>query len=261
MQCQTLIIGELTATQRHMYSPPPEAGFFDAFQTAFAELTQTGDESIAAADGSSGQVSLADVLGATQTEMADLRGVGADDQREYAAILNEAYSSGAMSDPNAYLQSLSASELDVVRRIRCLADTINPATISQEGATNLLLPEGYSVDLNRDGIDELGAAKTLHFPPRDAPQAFQDAWFQATQGLEWADYAMHAMTFLSAFHVPGEVANSAPALASNRLESYQTIVDNYLAMLEHCRGMLPEGQYERDQPFFGRLQSLLQEIG
>lgn len=244
MQCQGLT-SELTATQRHMYSPTPDAGFFGAFQTAFAEFT----------DGSSSQVSLSDVLGATQTEMADLRGVSEADQLEYATILDKAYSSGAMDDPNAYLQSLSASDLDVVRRIRCLADTINPTTISQEGAANLLLPEGYSVDLNHDNIDEVGAAKTLHFPPRDAPQAFKDAWFEATQGLEGMDYATCAMTFLCSFAPPEGVASSLP---TDQLGSYETIVDNYLSMLDHYRGMLPDGQYDRDYPLFSKLQKLLQ---
>jgi hypothetical protein len=28
-------------------------------------------------------------------------------------------------------------------------------------------------------------------------------------------------------------------------------------MLDRCRGMLAEGQYERDQPFFSRLKGLL----
>lgn len=256
MQCQALT-SELTAAQRHMYSPAPEAGFFDAFQTAFAELTQTAT-STAEADGSGCRVSLADVLGATQTEMADIRGVSEADQLEYATILNEAYSTGAMDDPNAYLQSLSTSELDVVRRIRCLADTIHPAAISEEGAANLLLPEGYSVDLNRDNIDEVGAAKTLHFPPRDAPEAFQDAWFQATQGLVGMDYALHAMTFICSFVPPGSGGAPSP-LPTNRLDSYQTIVDNYLSMLDRCRGMLPDGQYSRDYPFFSTLKELLQE--
>ena len=53
---------------------------------------------------------------------------------------------------------------------------------ARSGAANLLLPEGYSgVDPNRDGIDEVGAARTVHFPPRDA-LADLEAWFQATAG-------------------------------------------------------------------------------
>jgi hypothetical protein len=247
---------ELTATQRHAYSQTPDAGFFDAFDAAYEQLQQQ-DAGSAPADGGGATLSLADVLGDTQTEMADIRGVDADDQREYATILHQAYTHDGLNDPQQFLQSLSASDLDVVRRIHCLADTINPGTLSDEGASNLLLPEGYSVDLDHDGIDEVGAAKTLHFPPRDAPAAFTDAWFQATQDLGFGDYAMASMTFLSAFHPPqtgGTVATGPP---SSSVESYQTVVDNYLSMLDHYRGMLPKGQYERDYPFFSKLKGLL----
>jgi hypothetical protein len=49
------------------------------------------------------------------------------------------------------------------------------------------------------------------------------------------------------------------ALPTGQLDSYRSVVDNYLAMLDSCRGMLAEGQYERDQPFFSRLKSLLDQ--
>jgi hypothetical protein len=224
---------QLTATQRHAYSPTPPDGFFDAFQTAFEQFAQP------------------DAAGSSVASEGD---PAAD---SLAKILYEAYSGDGMSDPQSFLQSLSASELDVVRRIRCLADTIQPQALDDEGATNLLLPEGYSVDLNHDGIDEVGAAKLLHFPPRDAPPAFTDAWFEATKDCSFGDYATHSMAFLVAFHPPAATDNAASALPANQLESYRTIVDNYLSMLDSFRGMLPEGQYERDQPFFSRLQKLL----
>jgi hypothetical protein len=258
MDCQAVASG-LTATQRHAYTQTPGAGFFDAFETAFEKLEQQETTASSAGSDSSAPVSsLADVLGATQTELADVRGVSVQDQREYAAILQKAYANDALSTPKQFLQSLSSSELDVVRHIRGLADPINPSALSDEGASNLLLPEGYSVDLNHDGIDEVGAAKTLHFPPRDAPAAFTDAWFQATQGESFGDYSMHAMTFLLAFHPPGDTGNATTGLPTDQLGSYKTVVDNYLSMLDHCQGMLAEGQYERDQPFFSSLRDLLQ---
>jgi len=234
---------DLSATQRHLYSRTPDAGFFETFQAAYDRLEQLDSPVATASDsevkaGAAG--SLADVLGATQTELAGLRGVSADGQREYARILDAAYSSGGLSDPVRYLQSLSSSDLEIVRRIRSLADAINPATLSHEGAENLLLPEGYSVDLNHDGIDEVGLAKTLHFPPRDAPAEFTDAWFQATKDMGFGDYATHAMTFLLAFHPPTETDAVATGLPTNRLDSYQEVVDNYLSMLDRCRGMLAE---------------------
>ena len=243
---------DLTPTQRHLYSPTPDAGFFDDYQAAYGQLDQP------AKDGSAPPTSLADVLGATQTEMADLRGVSVEDQRAYARILNQAYSSGGMNDPIRFLQSLSSSDLDVVRRMHGLADPISPGAISDEGATNLLLPEGHSVDFNHDGIDEVGIGKIMHFPPRDAPSGFMDAWFHATKDMDFSDYSLHSMTFLVSFHPPTEAGTVTTVQPTNQLGSYQTIVDNYLDMLDHYRGMLPAGQYERDQPFFSRLKSLLQ---
>jgi hypothetical protein len=237
-----------------MFSQTPDAEFYTAFQAAYDGLERG---TAASSSGASSAPSLADVLGATQTELAGLRRVGIDDQREYARILDEAYSSGGMDDPGKFLQSLSYADQEVVRHLHGLADPIRPESLSREGAANLLLPEGYSVDFNRDGIDEVGLGKILHFPPRDAPAAFADAWFQATQGMDFGDYATHAMTFLVAFHPPAAAETNASGLPSDRLDSYRAVVDNYLDMLDRCRGMLAEGQYERDQPFFSRLKGLL----
>jgi hypothetical protein len=79
----------------------------------------------------------------------------------------------------------------------------------------------------------------------------------STSELGFGDYATHSMTFLQAFHPPTADGTVATGMPSDQLGSYRTIVDNYLEMLDACRGMLAEGQYERDQPFFSRLQSLL----
>lgn len=253
---------ELSATQRHLYSQTPDAAFFEAFQAAYDRLEEFNPSETAAPSSPETATNvglLCDTLGATQTELAGLRGVSLDDQREYARILDRAYGSGGMNDPTRFLQSLSSSELDVVRRIRSLADPINPGGLSDEGAANLLLPEGYSVDLNRDGIDEVGLAKTLHFPPRDAPAAFNDAWFQATRDMSFGEYATHAMTFLVAFHPPAAAGATATAAPTDQLDSYQAVVNNYLSMLDRCRGMLAEGQYERDHAFFNRLKNLLED--
>lgn len=247
MRCSA-VTANLSATQRHAYTQTPSPDFFDSFQTAYEQL-----QASTAADSSS----LAEILGNTQTEMAEIRGVSEADQREYATILHEAYAQEGLDNPQQFLKSLSNRDLDVVRRMHGLADSINASTLSDEGASNLLLPEGYSVDLNADGIDEVGAGKTLHFPPRDAPAEFTSAWFEATKDLDFGDYATSAMTFLVAFHPPTEVGSAACGLPSGDLASYQTVVDNYLSMLDHYRGMLAEGQYERDYPFFSRLQELL----
>jgi len=245
----------LSAVQRHMYSQTPDAAFFAGYTAAYAECAPLATADTSADDPSVG--TLSDVLGSTQTELAALRGVSDADQQQYAALLARAYADGGINDPRGFLQSLSPSDLDIVRRMHGLADPIVPGTLSDEGATNLLLPEGYSVDLDRDGLDEVGVGKIMHFPPRDAPSEFTDAWFQATSEMGFGDYATHSMTFLLAFHPPTATANVGSPLPSNSLDSYRTVVDNYLDMLQHGPGFLAEGQYERDYPFFSRLHELL----
>ena len=138
-----------------------------------------------------------------------------------------------------------------------LAAAIDPHTLDDDGAENLLLPQGYCV-LNQDGIAEEGVAQEMHFPPPDAPPAFLKAWFQATKGLDSQGYMEQAMTFMTAFHPITADGNVTAGLPTDQLASYQTIVDDYLYELSAYRGMLAPGQYQRDEPFFSRLQSLLQ---
>ena len=259
MQCEVQLNG-LTASQRASYSPTPDAGFFTAFQTAFQQYqSQTVGAPADGAGTSTSSVSLADVLGKTQTGFATCYGISTTDQSRYAAVLNEAYANGALSDPQKFLQSLSQSDLAIVQRMHCLADTINPSGLSTEGAENLLIPDGHSVDLNHDGLDEVGLAKTIHFPPRDVPASFTDAWFQATKEMDDGGYMTHALSFFLAFHPISETGQPTVGLPTNQIDSYQKVVDNYLCMLDHYRGSLAAGQYERDQPFFSRLKELLQD--
>lgn len=261
MQCDS-VSSSLTPSQRHMSTQTPDTAFYDSFQDAFEQFDkQVGNGSSAASSPNSisaPNVSLSDLLGDTQCEMAKLWKVSDADERQYAAILDKAYQQDAMKDPKKFLQSLSQSDLAIVQHMHDLADPINVGNLSNEGASNLLLPEGYSVDLNHDGFEEVGAAKVAHFPPRDAPAAFANAWFQATKGLDGSDYALHAMTFLVGLHPPTESGDVGTGLPSDQLNSYKKIVDNYLSMLNHYSSFLAPGQYERDQPFFSRLQNLLQ---
>lgn len=263
MQCNSLT-SKLTPMQRNSYSQTPEAGFYEEFQATFARFEQQSNGDVAAGSSersgdSASAITLDDVLGEAQTGKADMWAIDDQDQCRYAEILDGAYANQAMSDPKQFLASLSTEDLDVVRRMHRLAMPICTETLSKEGASNLLLPEGYSVDLNRDGIDEVGAGKILHFPPRNAPAEFTDAWFEATKDLSGGEYMTHQMTFLLAFHPPQVDGATASPLPADQMASYQDIVANYLSMLNSYRGMLAPGQYERDEPFFSRLQSLLEQ--
>ncbi len=97
------------------------------------------------------------------------------------------------SDKSAkqFLSELSSEQLKLVQKANGLADKINITTLSTEGAQNLLSqPDGTDrVDLNNDGFVEVGVAKTIQFPPVNAPQHIKNAWDKATEGLSEIDKA------------------------------------------------------------------------
>jgi len=244
----------ITASQRHGYRETPDSSFFASFQAAYAAqaASNSGASSPPNADATNS------VLGLTHNELSALRGVSAESQAAYAAVLDKAYRSGGFANARQFLGSLSPEELDTVRLNHCLATPINTATLSEEGAENLLLPEGYSVDLNRDGIDEVGAARTAHFPPSTAPAEFREAWFQATAGLDegmMMTYGLMMHDAVYGMQINGQ--SQAAPYPAERIESYRSIVRDYLGSLENTKAWLADGQYERDQAFFGKLQALL----
>jgi hypothetical protein len=257
-----VIAEQLTPSQRMVFRQTPDAGFFADFKRAYADYAAAaaevaGDGADAAKAGEAEQL-LNGLLGQVHMELGARRGTSAADEANYAAILDRAYSAGGMTEPARFLQSLSPQELGVVQRIHGLAEPIDAASVSREGAYNLLLPEGYSADFNGDDVIEVGAARTLRFPPADAPAAFLDAWAGATRGMGEMDIATYGLVMFTSMHTLG--IDDAPiqrTAAADRVDSYRAVVDNYLAMLDRLRGSLAPGQYERDQAFFSRLQALL----
>lgn len=244
----------LTASQRHGYRETPDSGFYAAYQAAFkaqGASATNGTTTLAAK-------SLDEILGTTHTELSAMRGVSQESQATYAAVLNKAYSSGGIENARQFLGSLSTQELEAVRQNHCLADPIDTGSLSEEGAENLLLPEGYSVDLNHDGIDEVGAARTFSFPPKDAPAEFKEAWFQATAGMDTGMMMTYGLMLHDAVYGMQINGQSQGSLyAADNTDSYRSIISNYLASLEENKGFLAEGQYERDKAFFSKLQALL----
>jgi hypothetical protein len=244
----------ITASQRHGYRETPDSSFYETYQAAFKTQSDNGSNGAAVPT----TKSLEDILGTTHTELSALRGVNQECQATYAAVLEKAYSSGGMQDARGFLGSLSAQELDAVRLNHCLAAPINTAELSEEGAENLLLPEGYSVDLNHDGIDEVGAARTASFPPKDAPAEFKEAWFQATADMDpgmMMTYGLMMHDAVYGMQINGQSQGSL--YAADNVDSYRSIISNYLASLEENKGFLADGQYERDKAFFSKLQALL----
>jgi len=244
----------ITAAQRHGYRETPDSSFYATYQAAFAAQKPTS----ASSDSNTASNSLTDILGSTHAELSAMRGVSSESQALYAEVLNKAYSSGGMDNARQFLGSLSAKELDAVRQNHCLADRIDTASLTEEGAENLLLPEGYGVDLNHDGITEVGAARTMSFPPSDAPEAFKEAWFQATANMDQGmmmTYQLSMHTAIYGLQIDGQ--SQGVAYPADEISSYRQVVDNFLSSLEANKGLLADGQYERDKAFYSQLQALL----
>lgn len=83
------------------------------------------------------------------------------------------------------LSEMSTDELELLQQAAGLAHRINVDAISEEGATNLLVgtEQDGMVDLNNDGLVEVGEAKLMTFPPVNAPQHVHDAWEEAIADL------------------------------------------------------------------------------
>ena len=103
------------------------------------------------------------------------------------AIRDSGSASVARGGAKGFLAGLTAQDLALLQQASGLVDTINVASLSEEGAANLLLGRDMQVDLNNDGIVEVGAGRMMTFPPPNAPQAAKDAWAAATAGMSERD--------------------------------------------------------------------------
>jgi hypothetical protein len=231
------------------YTEVPDPGFFDAFLSRFDAWHAAEGETSRGVD---------KVLGATHAEMQNRREVGETDRERYAEILDEAYSGAGMDNPVAFLKGLSQADLEIVRRTHSLADAINPDVLTREGAYNLLLPEGYKVDFNGDGMSEVGIARICIFPPLDAPRSFKNAWLAATRDMREADYLTYELVLWGALHpMDGRTMQTVQGLPSDEESSYGRILRDLLEANECFRAFLAPGQYERDKAFYTRLLALL----
>ena len=98
-----------------------------------------------------------------------------------------------------YLATLTSEELSIIQKEKCLAEKINISKLSEEGAENLLVAKGdYKklVDLNNDGITEIGEGKSFIFPPPNAPDKVKDAWEEATANLSFKEKMLALSPFL-----------------------------------------------------------------
>jgi hypothetical protein len=126
-----------------------------------------------------------------------VRSLTEDEISGFGDILRQANEQTTTS--KEFLKSLSSDELQLVKKANSLAANIDVDSLSQEGAQNLLSqPDGSDlVDLNNDGIVEIGIGRTIHFPPVNAPAHVKAAWEKATEGMDWGEKARLELTMFS----------------------------------------------------------------
>jgi len=121
------------------------------------------------------------------------RGLSETQVTDFASLLKEAHE---QQDNNIsakeVLNTMSKSELQLLQTATSLAAPINVNSLSKEGAVNLLAQPDKTglVDLNNDGIVEVGAGRRVMFPPVNAPAHVKDAWDKSTEGLSFFDKAV-----------------------------------------------------------------------
>lgn len=108
-------------------------------------------------------------------------------QAALAALREQAGAAVSGGGAKQFLAALTVQDLALLQQASGLAQGINVSALSEEGAANLLLERDSRVDLNNDGLVEVGAAKIIAFPPVNAPQAAKDAWETATAGMSARD--------------------------------------------------------------------------
>lgn len=159
------------------------------------------------------------------------RDVSEQEVSAFASILQQANNSDKSA--KQFLSGLSQQDLSLVQKVNALAEKINVNALSAEGAQNLLTEPGAKdkVDLNNDGIVEVGIARNIFFPPVNAPQHIKDAWEKASEGLSFSEKGMIEFTMHSVVYgVPIDGLPKKQALHPSQQWSGQGLNDFFNTM-------------------------------
>lgn len=224
--------------------------FYEVFKTTYSQNIS----SLNSSETGTKATALQTLFGTTE-RINRSSNVSIDNQARFAAILNKAYSSDAMNAPEAFLRSLSEQEIETLRINHNLAEQINVENLSREGASNLLMPNGHSQDLNNDGIDEIGAAHTMTFPPHDAPTEFIAKWNELTAEMNPSDkmrYEFEMHTALYGIHLDGQPEHQTPS--TNLIETYRSAIQNLLENIEVSKPFNTQEWYDHTKEFYSELK-------
>lgn len=209
-------------------------------------------------------------LSSKAMELLRARQVSDETTAKFKDILARADAANAQQNPKAFLSSLSTADMEVLRQVHSLADTINVSTLNNEGAANLLVQPGSAQDLDNNGLTAIGAANTITFPPQNAPESFKAAWNSATEGMSFGDIPtqmIFAVGLANIHHDPstGQTTSISPDDPNWRNPyadpnyDYRGAVGKVISGLEYqyAQKMISQTQYEHDMSFYNRLSQAL----
>lgn len=185
------------------------------------------------------------------------RGTSQQDQKRYAEIIHKAATSGGYEKPVEFIQSLPAEDKAVLQRIHGLAEPSGVTNTNEEGALNMLLNRKDAVDINNDGITNVGAARLFSFPPPNSPQSVKDAWAEITKDLPPEERLMSVAPFMVqtvmanikadsqgrpiGMYEPGEEGYTNVFGTSE--EQWEQLIDRMLNMLDAARDNMDSDKY------------------
>ncbi|WP_432472943.1 hypothetical protein [Amphritea sp. HPY] len=148
-------------------------------------------------------------LSSESVSLLRVRGLSVQQVDDFSELLNKAHQQQSQDrSAKQVLAEMSGDELALLQKATSLASNINVSSLSNEGAINLLAQPDKTgmVDLNNDGVVEIGIAKMVTFPPVNAPDSVHQAWDKATENMAEGDkmiMQLHMHTTVYGFQIEG----------------------------------------------------------
>jgi hypothetical protein len=120
-------------------------------------------------------------------QVLSMRGMSEGQQDAVSSLYAKARAAVQGGQGRGFLASLDTQSLALLQQAASLAVSVNVSTLTEEGAENLLLAPTEAVDLNGDGMIQVGAALTSSFPPVNASPELRAAWEKTASGMNERD--------------------------------------------------------------------------
>ncbi len=195
-------------------------------------------------------------LSSKALDLMQRRQVSDEATQQFKVILAKANASNAQADPKVFLSGLSPSEMETLRAVHSLGNSIYISTLSNEGAANLLVQPGSEQDLDNNGLTSIGAANMITFPPQNAPESFKAAWASASEGKSFMEIPHHMVFAVGLANIgrePGDPNWRNPYADPGY--DYKGAVAGIKSAVEYqfAAGMMSQKQYQNDMAFYNRL--------